>query len=141
MMKIISKLQQRWKGIDHPVIIHSDDALSFSQIEKQAKVDLSNINAGDVVALIGDFDPQSISTLLRLIDKNAIIVPLTLDTKPQHDYFFNTALVDVVIAGSSIQRINHSFRHELIEQLRAKKHSGLIFIFNRHNRAAESNIA
>ena len=48
---------------------------------------IENVNKGDVVALIGDFDLPSIATLLRLLEKGAIIVPLTIDTKKQHDYF------------------------------------------------------
>ena len=66
-------------------LIHSKDQLYFSDIEKIS--DLSQINSGDVVALIGDFDPQSIFTFIMPIDKNVIIVPLTIDTKSQHEYF------------------------------------------------------
>jgi len=75
------------------------------------------VHRGDVVALIGDFDPQSILTLLLLIDKKAILVPLTVDTRAQHEYFFESALVDVVIEGDLVKRINHSRHHKLIEQL------------------------
>ena len=45
---------------------------------------MTDIKSGDVVALIGDFDPHSILTLLQLIDKNVILVPLTVDTRAQH---------------------------------------------------------
>ena len=84
------------------------------------------MHRGDVVALIGDFDPQSILTLLLLIDKKAILVPLTVDTRAQHEYFFESALVDVVIEGDLVKRINHSRHHKLIEQLRSQIHAGLV---------------
>ena len=44
---------------------------------------------GDVVALIGDFEPESIATLLTLLDIGAIVVPLTKDTIEQHEYFID----------------------------------------------------
>jgi len=123
---IIEKLSDRWSGIDYPFLIHSNGSLQFSEIANQQHVDLSEVKSGDVVALIGDFDPQSILTLLQLIDKNVILVPLTTDTKLQHDYFFESALVDVVIEGASVRRIEHGVTHEFIEQLRSKDHAGLV---------------
>lgn len=100
--------------------------MKFSDVAKQKSVDLSKVKSGDVVALIGDFDPQSILTLLQLIDKNVILVPLTIDTRSQHDYFFESAFVNVVIEGNEVKRLKHSFKHELIEYLRSKKHAGLV---------------
>ena len=125
-MEILEKLKQRWKDIDYPFLVHSKGELRFDEIAEQASVDLSNVQSGDVVALIGDFDPQSILTLLQLIDKNVILAPLTTDTKLQHDYFFESALVDVVIEGASVRRIEHGVTHEFIEQLRSKDHAGLV---------------
>ena len=125
-MEILEKLKQRWEDIDYPFLVHSKGELRFDEIAEQASVDLSNVQSGDVVALIGDFDPQSILTLLQLIDKNVILVPLTTDTKLQHDYFFESALVDVVIEGASVRRIEHGVTHEFIEHLRSKDHAGLV---------------
>jgi len=89
-------------------------------------VDLSQVKSGDVVGLIGDFDPKSILTLLRLIDKNVIIVPLTNYTKAQHDYFFESALVDLVVEGDRVKHINHDRQHKFIDALRDKKRAGLV---------------
>lgn len=125
-MKIIEKLNERWKGLNHPFLIHPDGELQFSDIAAQEEVDLSIVKRGDVVALIGDFDPRSILTLLRLIDKDVILAPLTSDTRAQHEYFFESALVDVVIEGNSVERISHGKKHELIEYLRNKEHAGLV---------------
>ena len=80
-----------------------------------------------MVALIGDFNPQSISTLLKLIEIRAIIVPLTIDTTLQHEYFFETAQVDVIIKGNLVtRRLNQNKTHHLINKLRKKNHGGLI---------------
>ena len=125
-MNIVQNLTQRWQGIDYPFLIHSTGSLRFSEIAEQDATDLSDVKTGDVVALIGDFDPQSILTLLQLIDKNVILVPLTADTRAQHEYFFESALVDVVIENGSLRRIEHDAKHDFIDDLRAKEHAGLV---------------
>ena len=125
-MELIEKLSRKWDGVDHPFLIHASGELSFSDIQEQRQVNLDEVRSGDVVALIGDFDPQSISTLLSLIDKNAILVPLTTATRAQHEYFFDSALVDVVVEGSSVKRKKHNRKHELIERLRVSNHAGLV---------------
>ena len=78
-------------------MIHFHKEYRFKEIIEQKSIDLAEVKSGDVVALIGDFNPKSILILLQLIEKKAIIVPLTNETKLQHEYFFNTALVDFVI--------------------------------------------
>jgi long-chain acyl-CoA synthetase len=70
----IERLSERWGGIDYPFLIHTSGSLRFDEVVQQ-HVDLSEVKSGDVVALIGDFNPQSILTLLQLIDKNVILVP------------------------------------------------------------------
>ena len=112
--------------MDYPFLIHSDREFKFGEITGQKSVDLSNVKSGDVVALVGDFNPQSILTLLQLIDKKAILVPLTVDTRSQHKYFFETALVNVIIEGNSVKRLTHNQNHHLINELRKKNHAGLI---------------
>jgi acyl-CoA synthetase (AMP-forming)/AMP-acid ligase II len=125
-MNILEKLTERWSDIDYPFLVHSDGELRFNKIAEQKYVDLSEVKSGDVVALIGDFEPQSILTLLQLIDKNVILVPLTVDTRAQHEYFFVSAMVDVVIEGDVVKRISHNFKHEIIVSLRDKQHAGLV---------------
>ena len=113
-MDIINKLKSRWKNIKYPFFIHPKGELLFSDFFKQNSTDLSIVKKGDVVALIGDFNTKSIMTLLQLIQKKTILVPLILATRSQHDYFFKTALVDIVIEGSAVRRIKHNRTHESI---------------------------
>ena len=123
-MKILEKLAEIWSGIDYPFLIHKGDELRFSQIASQSSVDLSEVRKGDVVAIIGDFNPSSILTLLRLIDIRVIVVPLTIETRHEHEYFFDSALVDVVIEGTEVKR-RSQFRNEFIE-MRELGHAGLV---------------
>jgi long-chain acyl-CoA synthetase len=125
-MKLIERLSKIWSGIDYPFLIHNGVELKFSQIASQNPLDLSLVKQGDVVAIIGDFNPSSILTLLRLIDLGVVVVPLTLETTHEHEYFFESALVDVVIKDSEVKRRSNHQKHELIESLRAKNHAGLV---------------
>ena len=125
-MKLLEKLSGIWKGVNYPFLVHVGRELRFLDIASQNPVDLSQIKCGDVVAIIGDFNPPSILTLLRLIDLGAIIVPLTNDTANEHEYFFDAALVDVVVKDGAVKRRTHQRTHKLIEDLRAKKHAGLV---------------
>ena len=125
-MNILDELKSRWNGVESPFLIHPNGELSFKDIARQQQLDISDIRAGDVVALIGDFDPQSILTLLRLIDKRAIVVPLTVETKAEHEYFFDAALVDFVVETDKVQRRHHSIKNESLELLRSKSHAGLV---------------
>lgn len=64
--------------------------------------------------------------MLRLIDLDTIIVPLTVETEHEHEYFFKSALVDVVIKDGLVNRRSNNQKHELINYLRKKNHAGLI---------------
>ena len=125
-MRLVEKLKNRWCDIDRPFLIGPAGELRFKDISEQTPVDLSAVKSGDVVALIGDFDPQSILTLLILIDMDVILVPLTKETQAQHEYFFKSALVDFVVEGNKIKSIKHDLQNEFIHSLRLKKHAGLI---------------
>jgi acyl-CoA synthetase (AMP-forming)/AMP-acid ligase II len=125
-MLLLNKLKEIWSGIDYPFLIHKGRELRFSDIASQSPVDLDELRPGDVVALIGDFDPESILTLLNVIDKQAVVVPLTKDTAGQHDYFFDAACVDVVIEDGKVRRIPREGTHPLVQRLRDEGHAGLV---------------
>lgn len=125
-MELTHKLLDIWSGIDTPFLIYKNRELAFSDIASQQPVDLSMVKPGDVVAIIGDFEPVSIITLLHLIDRGAIVVPLTEATRHEHEYFFKSALVDVIIENRQIRRRTHKETHEYIDALKAKRHAGLV---------------
>ena len=123
---LLENLSSIWAGIDHPFLIYRDQKLRFSDIASQRLLDLSEIRKGDVVAIIGDFNPGSILTLLQLIDLGVIVVPLTKETKNEHEYFFESAFVDVIVEGESLIRRKHNDSHNFIDDLRANEHAGLV---------------
>ncbi len=126
-MSLIKVLAERWRDCDTPFLVYGDRELRFSEIGDNTAVDLSEVREGDVVALVGDFEPDSISALLRLIDLQTMIVPLTRETEKDHEYFFDTAGVDVVIRDGQVHRRHHdSAPHPLVQQLRDLGHAGLV---------------
>ena len=106
-MKLLERLGEIWQGSEQPFLFYRDAALRFSQVVSHTWRRPLGRQAGDVVALIGDFDPPSILALLHLIDLGAIVVPLTVETAPEHEYFFESAAVDVVIANGVAVRRQH----------------------------------
>ena len=125
-MGLLDHLRTVWGDDDYPFFIYKNSELKFSDVVSQNPTDLSEVQESDVVAIIGDFNPQSILILLRLIDLGVIIVPLTDETKHDHEYFFESACVDVIIRGGEVQRRTHCGSHYLIDGLREKKHAGLV---------------
>ncbi|MCB1995980.1 MAG: long-chain fatty acid--CoA ligase [Burkholderiaceae bacterium] len=125
-MTLIQTLADRWAGISRPFLVAGARQLTFADLLAAEAADLSQVRSGDVVALIGDFDAGSIATLLRLIDLGTTVVPLTVETRAEHDYFFETAHVDVVVEGGSVHRRSAPARHPLLEDLRARGHAGLV---------------
>lgn len=128
-MSLIEQLAKIWNGAKEPILIYREQKIYFDDIVNQAKVDLSELRAGDVVVLIGDFDPLSIQTMLRLIDIGVILVPLTNDTRNQHEYFFTSAHVDVVINNGAVHKLSpqsNTDENGLLQVVRDKGHPGLV---------------
>ncbi|MDR2604927.1 MAG: AMP-binding protein, partial [Desulfovibrio sp.] len=111
-----------------PFLIGYGFSLSPAEIVDAGKSGLPGVEAGDVVALIGGFDPPTVSAFLQLLDRKAIIVPLTPLTRASHAEFFRTADVDCVVRDGRVERLQTQARdkHPLIEGLRAQGEGGLI---------------
>lgn len=126
-MDILAELARRHASHDGPFLIDGAREIRFRDILRADDIDLSTVAPGDVVALIGDFDPLSVKTLLHLFDRRAIVVPLTVDTRQEHDYFFATAKVDVVIEGASLARRRaRQAKNPALDDLRRRHLPGLI---------------
>ena len=126
-MKFLNKLIEN--SLDHtkPFIFRDGEEICLNDIINESTDHLNKIQQGDVVSIIGDFDPISISNLIKLIDIGAIIVPLTRDTKPLHNYFFKNSFSDYVLEGNSLTELNNlPDKNNFIEELRKRGNPGLI---------------
>ena len=126
MIDLLTILKEKWSNIEHPLLIHGGRELYFSEVIEQSVVDLGRIKSGDVVAIIGDFEPMSIATIISLVDKKVILVPLTQDTRMQHEYFFEAARVNYVIENNVVTKVAGRAPNKLLDKLRNQNHGGLV---------------
>lgn len=125
-MPLLDVLGERWQGKTYPFLIDQNGALLVQDVLGQECSHLDAIQPGDVVALIGDFNARSISDLLTLIDRQAILVPLTKQTRNDHEYFFESSFVNWVVEDGSVSRRVHDDSHRLLDELREINHAGLV---------------
>lgn len=130
-MGILDQLAARNQGNDAPFLITPTDRLTFQEIATAAKDSealIAPVAAGDIVAIIGDFDRPSIAAMLQLLDRNAIVVPLTDGTKADHEYFLESAGAQWLLRDGKLSRLRSNGKSsELIGELRARGHPGIIF--------------
>ena len=123
----LALLQDIWKASTSPFLITPGGELNFQDIEAAQGLDLSAINPGDVVCLVGDFDPLSIQLLLQLIERGAVVVPLTKETQPQHEYFFEVTNPKAIISeGTLVLTDGGKVRDGLLTTFSQRKTAGLI---------------
>ena len=58
-MSLMTSISEKWKECEEPFLVHSSGRITFSDIKNRPVNGLSQIKLGQVVALIGDFDPMS----------------------------------------------------------------------------------
>ena len=125
MSKIFEILKERHFS-NKPIILHRNFQVKFKDLFKAEKIDLNKIKSRSVVAIIGDYDSFTIKIFLKLIDKKTIILPLTKDTKSDHNYYFKEACVDYVIEDKKIIKIKNKNTNSLLSKFRKKSDAGLI---------------
>lgn len=127
MSALISLLREIWDGASEPFMITPEGELSLRDVLDSPSVDLAGINPGDVVCLVGNFDSSSISLLLKLVEREAIVVPLTEDTRTQHKYFFEiTQPKAVVYEGRLLMRNTYPRAEGLLGSFSSQKRAGLV---------------
>lgn len=90
-----------------------------------------NIEKGSVVAVEGDFSPNSVALMLALIEKSCIIVPLTASVAANKEKFIEIAEVKHCITlddkdGAAFVEYNHATTKDLLIKLQNDGLPGLI---------------
>ncbi|MCW5732168.1 MAG: long-chain fatty acid--CoA ligase [Alphaproteobacteria bacterium] len=126
-MSLLEELAGRQGDPRRPFLLGREMELSLADVLAAAVPGLGEVRAGDVVALVGDFDAPSILALLRLIEAGAVIMPLTRATQADHDYFLASGLADLAIEDGAVRRLRQErAAHPLLDELRRHGHPGLI---------------
>lgn len=125
----INYLRKIWTDVDQPFLqVPNGKDLKFKDIDNVSINGLDKIRKGDVVSLIGDFDAESVATLLNLLARGAVVVPLTNDTSGQHDYFIQESRSQYIFEKNNLVNVlsESQEEHPLLDQLRSKENPGLI---------------
>jgi len=125
----IDYLRKIWADVDQPFLqVPNGKDLKFKDIDNVTINGLDKIRKGDVVSLIGDFDVESVATLLKLLARGAVVVPLTNDTSGQHDYFIQESRSQYIFEKNNLVNVlsEPQEEHPLLDQLRSKENPGLI---------------
>ena len=117
-------------------IIWENESYSYGSlidnIEKsQIQIDALKINSGTVVALEGDFFPNSIALLLALIEKACIVVPLVSNLNKNENKLFDIAQVEFVFRvnendGITTETISQGSDNNIYKVIREREHPGLV---------------
>ena len=94
-------------------------------------IDSYRIKPGTVVALVGDFSPNSVALLLALIKKACIIVPLSGSTNTSEKQLFDIARVEfafIINENDDIttEKFSQISDNEYYKLIREKNHPGLV---------------
>jgi len=104
----------------------------INNIEKSIYlIDSNSIKPGTVVALKGNFSPNSIALLLALIKKACIIVPLSGSTNTSEKQLFDIARVEfsfIINENDDIttEKFSQISDNEYYKLIREKEHPGLV---------------
>ena len=99
----ISWLLERMEGWrDDPATVWRDQFITYGRLLElvaawRRELDAQGIARGRVVSMLGDYSPQACALLLALIERGAIVVPLTAAVEAHREEFLATAEVEVEI--------------------------------------------
>jgi len=123
-------------NIDKDAIIWKDKSYSYKWLNDninkcQQFIDSNQINEGAVIALEGDFSPNSIALLLALIEKACIVVPLTNTSDKNEDRLLDIAQVEFVfrVNGNDVittETVSKRTDNDYYRVIRKRKHPGLV---------------
>ena len=110
---------------------HSYRSLIINIEKSQLLIDSYQIRPGTVVAVNGDFSPNSIALLIALIEKACIIVPLTNTPNKNENRLFDIAQVEFVFRVSAddvitIESVSKKTDNDYYKVIRERKHPGLV---------------
>lgn len=115
-----------------PALIWSDTVLTYGELARSMRsVELGDLEPGAVVAIEGSFSPKTCALLLALIERRAIIVPITPGQRVHRAEFEAIAEVErtYVFADDdtfNVERHARVVTHALTRKLRERGHAGLV---------------
>lgn len=126
--------QNMLKQGDNLAVISNEQEYSFQNIYEEyqkaiALLEKERIGAGNVVALLADFTPVSMAMMVALVEKDAIIVPISKTIKQIESYLRVSEteyFIDASTNNIEIKKLDNVVKHEMLKGLIEKKAPGLI---------------
>jgi long-chain acyl-CoA synthetase len=122
--------------VDRTAIVWRGSSTSYGDVMSQqstwsADLDALGVGGGDVVALIGDYSPGACGAMMALIDRGAIVMPLTEVTAPLHTEYLSLGQAQHVLRFAhddswDADRLDVEASHSLLLDLRVRGVPGLI---------------
>lgn len=136
-MKMISSFIEKLSLYKEKIaIIDAEREISYSNLVENIfnfnlKLEMLNVNSGEVVFILGDYSFDSISLFFSLALNGNIIVPITSDNEQEINERIDVAQPDWIFNLNSnsekkIEHVNKLERHQLLDSLIESKLSGLI---------------
>lgn len=130
------QLQRFAEGHDRPAIVWRDHPYTYADLVERyhdwvRRLTAAGVRPGAAVAVVGDFSPGSITALLALIGLRCILVPLSRESRDQHDQFSEIAELDFRVEldendQGTIHAMPYRRGHPLLQKLRDAGEAGLV---------------
>jgi acyl-coenzyme A synthetase/AMP-(fatty) acid ligase len=120
---------------DTTAIVWKDRSVTYAELDAEVAKHLTRLEADgvpecSVVALEADFQPEAVAALLALIERGAVIVPLTSTVEASKPRFRTIAEVEWVVEvddrGVRSRPTGTTAQHPLLLGLKEQAHPGLV---------------
>ncbi len=132
-MDLLKRVLERCN--DSPAIIVNDSATSHRELARltqsyHASLVSAGLKPGTVVSFDGDYSASAVALLLALVELDAIVVPLSSDSKAQFEKFRTIAETELLVSienGNPVLTVTgRSSGHPHYEELRSRGAAGLV---------------
>lgn len=121
---------------DEDALVWNDRTFSYAWLSDavdQATSELAEggVEDGSVVSIEADFSPRAVATMLALIERSCVVVPLTESVEEQKPEFREIAEVEVIVEiddddSLRIDSTGRTVGHQLLQELRERGNPGLV---------------
>ena len=121
---------------DREAIVWRERSCSYRQLQQAVdawsrRLDEFGLASGSVVAMEGDYSPQTCALLLALFDRRHIVVPLSMGAAAHRDEFLAIAEVQAVVHIAPdetwrLERCATAVTHPLLQRVQAAGAPGLV---------------
>lgn len=120
----------------HDALIWNDRTYSYAWLVGELdrvgeELDAAPVESRSVVSIEADFSPVAIATMLALVERSCVVVPLTESVSEQKDEFRRIAQAEAIVEIDAQDRLGIrdtgvEADQELITELRTRGHPGLV---------------